>query len=146
MGQIGLPAEYYMEGLLVCGWCRRRMEPAPNVDGSRSYACGPGCSRPPVAAIPIEQDLLIRAMVRAYVVLYQVGRSPTVEMDAATPWRMVGQLDVSAAERQQWNHCDVTDRYALLRTAFAQVLVDEAGQVHPVWRYETEDRPTGIRP
>lgn len=134
------PSDYLLEGLPIdCGWCRRRMEPAPSVDGSRSYACGPGCPRPPVAAVPVEQDLLIRAMVRAYVALYQVGRTPHEEADTATPWGAVGQLNASAAERRRWNQCDLSDRRALLRTAFVQVLIDEAGQIHPVWRHEAQD-------
>lgn len=76
-------------------------------------------------------------MVRAYVVLYQVGRTPGEESDA-TPWGMVARLDVSAAERTRWNQCNVTDRHALLRTAFAYVLIDEHGQVHPVWQHEAD--------
>jgi len=122
------------------------MEPAPNVDGSRWYACGPGCPRPAVAAIPIEQDLIIRAMVRAYVVLYQVGRTPGEEPAVAAPWGAVGQLDVTAAERMRWSHCDVTDRRSLLRTAYEQVLVDEDGHAYPVWWHEQAGQPTGARP
>lgn len=81
-------------------------------------------------------------MVRAYVVLYEVGRPSSDEREELFPWGVVGQLDVSAAERQRWNLCELTDRRALLRTAYAYLLVDETGAVHPVWRHETEREAT----
>jgi hypothetical protein len=32
----------------------------------------------------------------------------------------------------------------VLRTAFAQVVVDWRGQLHPVWRHRDDQRPLGI--
>lgn len=134
--QIGLPTEYLLDGLLRCGWCHRPKTGATADDGSRWYACVSQCPSPAVSAVPVEQDLLIRAMVRAYVALYQVGRHASACDEA---WGAAGQLDVTRAEQTRWRECDVTDRRALLSAAFASVLVDEHGQAHPQWRHEADE-------
>lgn len=120
--------------LLRCGLCSRTLRPAGDGLGRR-YVCRPSCPQPGVPAARVEQDLLLRALVRAHTALYQVGRNPSAL--AAPP--------ASHAEVRRWQWCDPRDRAGMLRTAFAYVVVDWRGQIHPVWRhYGDPQDPTGI--
>ncbi|MGH3715064.1 MAG: hypothetical protein ACRDT4_16610 [Micromonosporaceae bacterium] len=123
------------------------MVPAPRVDGSRYYSCGIDCPQPDLRAVGVEQDLMLPALVRAYVVLYGVGRadvtvdgehaavSCALSFTGATPWREPGELVVSDEERNAWLRCDPRNHRAVLLTAYLRVTVDAAGTVIPVWRY-----------
>lgn len=141
------PDDYIAEKLLWCLVCSHQMVPAPRVDGTRYYSCGLNCDQPDVPAIPVEQDLMLPAMVRAYVALYGVGRggvtageedgalTDALNFTSATPWRPQGEPVVSAEERNAWLRCDPRTHRAVLLTAYVRVTVDAAGRVNPVWRH-----------
>ncbi|MGH3714198.1 MAG: hypothetical protein ACRDT4_12160 [Micromonosporaceae bacterium] len=142
------PDDYIAEELLWCLVCSSLMVPAPRVDGTRYYSCGLDCPQPDLRATAVEQDLMLPALVRAYVVLYGVGRTgehPSddeevapgikVAFTGATPWRPQGELLVSAEERNAWLRCDPQNHRAVLLTAYVRVTVDVAGTVNPVWRH-----------
>ena len=140
------PDNYLLDELLLCLRCNRQMHPAPRVDGTRYYSCGLNCQQPDLPASTLEQDLLFKAMVRAYQALYGVGRQAAGEaIDASglnfngpTPRRIASQLDVSTEEVRRWQQCDVTNRRSLLLTALVRVTVDAEGAVRPFWRHEEE--------
>ncbi|MGH3735757.1 MAG: hypothetical protein ACRDT6_09070 [Micromonosporaceae bacterium] len=145
------PDDYIAEELLWCLVCSRQTVPAPRVDGSRFYACGLDCPQADLPAIPVEQDLMLPALVRAYVALYGVGRTGeplpdegaataaiAVSFTGATPWRPDDEPVVSAAEQQRWQHTDPSDHRAMLLAAYVRVTVDAAGTVTPVWRHAEE--------
>jgi hypothetical protein len=125
---------YLALGLLRCGLCGRTLHPARDGSGRR-YACQSGCPQPGVPAVRVEQDLLLRALVRAHAALYQVGRT-------------LARLDgppVSPAEVRRWQWSDPRDRAAMVRTAFEYVVVDWRGQHHPVRRHHGDPQgPAGI--
>ncbi|HEX6075198.1 MAG TPA: zinc ribbon domain-containing protein [Micromonosporaceae bacterium] len=138
VGRVMMPrlaaTTYLALGLLRCGLCGRTLHPARDGSGRR-YACQSGCVQPGVPAVAVEQDLLLRALVRARLALYQVGRT-------------LARLDgppVSRAEVRRWQWCDPRDRAGMLRTAFGYVIVDWRGQLNPVWRHRAErERHTAI--
>lgn len=141
--------DWLLEELLWCLRCSRQMQPAPHVDGMRYYSCGPDCEQPDVPATRLEQDLLFKAMVRAYAAVYRFGREAELPEEGtaivdvgvelafkgATPWRLDGQLAVSKEELRCWQQCDISDRRSILLAAFVRVIVDADGVVHPVWRH-----------
>ncbi|MGH2603342.1 MAG: hypothetical protein ACRDJ9_28660, partial [Dehalococcoidia bacterium] len=47
--------DYVLEEVIWCPVCRRNRHPAPAADGTRFYACEPGCPKPPTEALPAEQ-------------------------------------------------------------------------------------------
>ncbi|MGH3655163.1 MAG: hypothetical protein ACRDUA_00750 [Micromonosporaceae bacterium] len=56
---------WLLRGLLLCDLCQRPM--VPDYDpgtGARIYSCGPTCQQPDLAATPVEQDMLLGALVR----------------------------------------------------------------------------------
>ena len=124
------------------------MQPATRMDGCRYYSCGLTCEQPDQPAIQLEQDLLLRALVRAHQALFGVGRQivDRSQVDAArldplltgsTP-QQPGQLVVARDELRRWQYCDITDRRAVFLTAFTRVVIDTEGIVQPAWRHEQE--------
>ncbi|MGH3450709.1 MAG: hypothetical protein ACRDQW_08245 [Haloechinothrix sp.] len=144
---VGQPVitEYVLEGGLWCLACQRLRCPAPAVDGTRFYACPPGCPQPPTEALPVEQDALLVAYVRATAVLHGVARPSEVLRFAAEPehWRNNRGLQVSAEELRGWLQCPMTDRRAVLRTAYERVDIDAEGRVRLVWRHSAEATVVG---
>ncbi|MQA25516.1 MAG: hypothetical protein GEU94_08595 [Micromonosporaceae bacterium] len=108
-----------------------------DVDGTRAYSCGYACSQSDIAAVELEQDLLLKALVRAYTALHGVGRRVASDQAAPQPWRLSGKLSVSASEMRRWQQCNPGNRRAMLRTAFVRVVVDVEG-VEPCWRHEAD--------
>lgn len=48
--------QYLLRGLLVCGGCGERLQPATTLTGARIYACPTAhCQRQPIRAADIEQ-------------------------------------------------------------------------------------------
>ncbi|MGH8877914.1 MAG: hypothetical protein ACRD0P_11310 [Stackebrandtia sp.] len=119
---------YLARGFVWCGLCSRVMVAVRHLDATRAYSCGLYCPQRDLAALPLEQDLLLRALVRAHATLYGVGRHGP-------------RLVVSAEEVRRWQWCDLSDRRAVLHAAFVRVVVDPDGEVNPVWRHETEAIP-----
>ena len=143
------PSKYLLEELVWCLRCNGQMQPATRLDGSRYYSCGVSCEQPDQPAIQLEQDLLLRALVRAHHALFGVGRQaidypkaaaarPSPAATSAAPWQQPGQLVVTRAELRRWQYCDITDRRAVLRVAFVCVTIDAQGAVRVVWRHEQE--------
>lgn len=148
--------EFLVRGLVRCGACSRLMVAVRHLHGQRAYSCGPVCPQPDVAARPLEQDLLLRALVRAYVTLYGVGR-PRLDPgildvrgrsgDQEHPRSTGGTRSdpvPSAEEVHRWQWCDVSDRRAVLHTAYTCVIVDTGGEPRPVWRHEIDTIPGGV--
>ncbi|MGH3452139.1 MAG: hypothetical protein ACRDQW_15750 [Haloechinothrix sp.] len=129
-------AEYVLEEHFWCLRCGRSRQPAPAVDGTRFYACPPGCPQAPTEALPVEQDALLAAYVRAAAVLHGLGRPSPVLAFTVEPehWRNDRGLDVSADESLRWQRCPMTDRRAVLHTAYERVAIDAEGRVRLEWR------------
>lgn len=132
-------AGFLLDGLLWCGKCQRQMIPVSDVDGTRAYSCGYACPQANIAAVELEQDLLLRALVRAYTALHGVGRRADSNETVSQPWRLGGRLTVSASEMRRWQQCNPANRRAMLRTAFYRVIVAAEG-VEPCWRHEADNR------
>lgn len=139
-----LPKKYLLEELVWCLRCNSQMQPATRLDGSRYYSCGVACEQPDQPATLLEQDLLLRALVRAHQALFGVGRQvidypkahavrPSPAATFAAPWQHPGQLAVTRTELRRWQYCDIADRRAVLRVAFICVTIDAQGAVRVVW-------------
>ncbi|MGH2600521.1 MAG: hypothetical protein ACRDJ9_14190 [Dehalococcoidia bacterium] len=126
--------EYLLAGLLWHSVCRRRMSPAIGRGGSRTYVCRPGCRV--VLAAPLERTLLLRALVRAHIALYGIGRRGPILFSGLPPEESV---EVSAQEARRWQRCAPLDRRGMLWAAFARVEIDEHGQPRPLWRHREDD-------
>ena len=138
------PNKYLLEEMVWCLRCNGQMRPASRMDRSRYYSCGIACEQPKQLAIPLEQDLLLRALVRAHQALLGVGRritdhpraDPAQSSTAVTGGELrqrPSQLVVTRDELRRWQYCDITDRRALLVAAFIRVMIDADGTVHAVW-------------
>jgi len=143
-----LPEDYILECLLNCGICNREMGPTRNIKGTRSYACWPNCPQPDVRAIPVEQDLLFRAMVRAYAVLYGVSKPSTVTFDGPGPefWQASDRFSITHNEVRRWQQSDPSDHKGMLRSAYVRVVIDAEGTVHPLWRHKADVQASGALP
>ncbi|MGH3661260.1 MAG: hypothetical protein ACRDT8_08820 [Micromonosporaceae bacterium] len=128
-------AEYILDGkFLLCLMCRRWMQPAPRVDGSRAYSCGPPCPRSDVDAAPLESRTELAAMVRAVTILRpDLTRVRDAGADLAACSRAC-QPEPALEEVRRWERCDLSDRRALVRAAWVRLEVDERGKVRSVWR------------
>lgn len=104
-------------GLLLRRSCRL-LVPVLHPGGLRAYSCGLACGHCVVPAVPVEQDLLLRVLVRAAFAL----KRPTL---------------VSAEEAHRWQGVDPLDSHAMLVAGFAHVDVDDCGEWAPAWRHET---------
>lgn len=139
--------DYVLEEVIWCAMCRRRRQPAPAADSTRFYGCEPGCPQPPTEALPVEQDALLAAYLRATFVLHGIGRPSPVISYAAEPehWRNNGDAPaVSGEELRRWQLCPITNRRAVLRTAFTRIDIDADGDVHMVWRRHTDTAEAAI--
>lgn len=58
---------YSLRGLLRCATCHRLMLPVVIQDGGRAYDCGGNCHHDPMLARPVEADVLLACLVRAWV-------------------------------------------------------------------------------
>ncbi len=110
---------YLARGLVWCGSCGRLLVAVRHLNGARAYSCGSPCPRHDLPALALEQDLLLRALVRAYVALHGVGRPGS------------GGPVASAEEVRRWQWCDLSDRRAVIETAFVRVTVDADRELHP---------------
>ncbi|MGH3734217.1 MAG: hypothetical protein ACRDT6_01105 [Micromonosporaceae bacterium] len=120
-GWVGVADPYLLRGLLRCVRCRRPMVAALAV-GRRAYHCGPGCQQVAIDAAAAEADLLLGALIRCAVTLHadlRVARK---------------NLPVTAEELRRWQRCDITDRRAVLLSAYTEVAVNLEGKLRPVWR------------
>lgn len=141
VGRVAVPrpnatgGDYLADELLWCLLCRRWLRPAPQVDGTRVYSCGPPCSQPALAAEPVELDLVLGAVTRAVTALHpELAR--VQHGDAAfAHWSAAEQPQADAAEVRRWQMCDLSDRRAMLRAAYLRVEVNAQGQLRPVWRH-----------
>ncbi|MQA24898.1 MAG: hypothetical protein GEU94_05380 [Micromonosporaceae bacterium] len=136
--------EYLLAGLLRHSVCGRTMSPAVGPGGSRIYARLTGCPRVVVAA-PLERSLLLRALVRAQVALYGIGRpSPILLAGLAPGAQEPGDGgEVSPEETRRWQQCAPLNRRGMLRAAFVRVDLDEYGRARPVWRHRGGDAAPG---
>ncbi|MGH8877055.1 MAG: hypothetical protein ACRD0P_06925 [Stackebrandtia sp.] len=121
---------YLARGLVSCGVCGGLLLAVQHSDAARAYSCGPACPQHDLPALSLEQDLLLRALVRAYAALHGVGRPGS------------GSPVASAEEVRRWQWTDLSDRRAVIETAFLYVTVDADGEPHPRWRHQT-DAATG---
>lgn len=139
---VGQPAitEYILEDRFWCLVCSQPRCPAPAIDGTRYYACPPGCRQPPSEALAVEQDALLAAYVRAATVLHGVGRTSPVIRFTTEPehWHNDSGLNVSAKELRAWQQCPTGDRRAVVRTAYVRIEIDAEGRVRRVWRHSME--------
>jgi hypothetical protein len=120
-------AEYTLEGLLVCLLCGDGMQPAPRVDGTRAYCCGPGCTRSELDAPPAESSAELHALVRATVSLCpDLGGANAIDHERSA--------DAGTEERRRFEQCNLSDRRALVRAAFVRIEVGADGVVRPVRR------------
>ncbi|MGH3662831.1 MAG: hypothetical protein ACRDTQ_13340 [Micromonosporaceae bacterium] len=125
-------------GMFWCELCERPRRPA-NTNGDRRYSCGARCAQPDTPATPVEQAAMLGALVRAYAVLYGVGRSDVV-FQAPDPLIVdhTDSLPASRSERRRWERCDVTDRRAVLRVAYTRIDIDRDGVIHRNWRHRAD--------
>lgn len=93
--------------------------PVLHPDGLRAHSCGSACGHRDLPAVPAEQDLLLKALVRAAFVL----KRPAL---------------VSRAEVRRWQLVDPLRSHAMLTAGFVRVDVDDSGECRPVWRHETD--------
>ncbi|MGH3737652.1 MAG: hypothetical protein ACRDT6_18880 [Micromonosporaceae bacterium] len=127
-------ADYILDGeFLLCLMCRRWMQPAPRVDATRAYSCGPPCPRPDVEAAPLESRTELAALIRAITIL-----RPDLAHQGAGPdlasWREARQQpEPDPQEVRCWQWCDLSDRRALVRVAWVRLEIDERGKVYSVW-------------
>lgn len=98
--------------------CRRTLVPVLHSGGLRAYSCGSMCPHDDVAAVPVEQDLLLKALVRAAFAV----KHPAL---------------VSADEARRWSLANPLDSHAMLVAGFARVNVNDLGAWEPVWRHES---------
>ncbi|MQA25897.1 MAG: hypothetical protein GEU94_10555 [Micromonosporaceae bacterium] len=130
--------EYLLTGLLRHTVCDRNMSPAIGSGGSRIYVCRTGCPRVVVAA-PLERTLLLRALIRAHMALYGIGRPGPILIAGLPGVREAGDgTEVSAEETRRWQGCPPLDRRGMLRAAFVRIDIDEYGKPRPVWRHRAE--------
>ncbi|MGH3646284.1 MAG: hypothetical protein ACRDTM_03775 [Micromonosporaceae bacterium] len=99
--------------------CERLLVPVLHADGRRVYSSGTACGLVDVPAVPIEQDLLLKVLVRAAYALKRPGL-------------------VTPEERHRWHLVNPLDSHAMLVAGFVRVDVDDRGEWLPVWRHELE--------
>ncbi len=128
---------WLLRGLLVCDKCQHPMIAAHDTD-QRVYSCGPACPQFDLPATCAEQDMLLGALVRGTTTLYADLSSQKQGTDPA-PWFADPREPADEANVQRWQSCDMTDRRAVLNTAYVAVLVTDNGQLQPVWRHNTVD-------
>ncbi len=93
--------------------------------GRRAYSCGPTCGHRDLYAEPVEQDLLLKALVRAAFAL----KHPAL---------------VSPEEARRWGAVNPLDPHAMLAAGFVHVDVDHTGRCRPAWRHESDRSRSGL--
>lgn len=130
-------AEYILDGgFVLCLMCKRQMEPAPRADGTRAYWCGPPCRQRDLVAGPLESRLELAALTRAITTL-RPDLARVRHLDYAPVPGSWADADgepsePDAQEVRRWQACELSDRRALLRTAYVRAEVDAKGAIHVV--------------
>ncbi len=128
-------AEYILDGkFLLHRPCGRWMRPRPDEGGLRTYWCGSACLGGVVDAAPVETEVEFATLARAVVTLHpDLARRHHRDQDRLD-WCEAPSAEVDAEELRRWQRCDLSDRRAMVRTAYVRVEIDEQGHVHRVRR------------
>jgi len=126
-------AEYILDdGFLLCLKCRRWMEPAPRLDGTRAYWCGPPCCQRDLLAGPLESRLELAALTRAITTLHpDLARVQHISAESLADLVGGQEPEVDPDEVRRWQACGWSDRRALVRTGYVRVEV-AGGAIHGV--------------